>query len=233
MKESYFRLATLPRLFLVKTFMLGLIIEPVGAEVLCIRNNNKVVKNNVALGTALRIAQTTCPSGFRQILDTASLTGPTGSTGAQGPTGSTGAQGPTGDTGAQGPTGAPAVGASTCRIRIGEAQDILDNANRSSQNSANQNCEPNEWALVVRKRQHRTYSNDYSQTSGGVTNSSLAGQSISDPWNYLEHPTKVDADGFPIGSEMGNEGSLYMYDTITGTATFRIELAITCCDRGP
>jgi len=194
------------------------------AEVLCVRNTTKVIKSNVALGTALKMADTTCPKGFREIFNTNSLVGTPGEQGATGPTGATGPQGP---------TGAPAVGASTCRVRIAEGQTILSNAVRNTLDSVNLHCQPNEYALAFRIRLTREYSNDFSYTVNSVTNSSLAGQTIEGPWDLTGYLLDVDADGFPIGGASYITGDgLGFYDSVTGTATFRRILGITCCDRG-
>lgn len=79
------------------------------ADVLCAKKSQKVSKNAVAISSALLASSTTCPSGYSEVVNTASFKGgdgDAGATGAKGDTGAEGIQGLTGATGAQGIQGA-------------------------------------------------------------------------------------------------------------------------------
>ena len=79
------------------------------ADVLCAKKSQKVSKNTVAISSALLASSTTCPSGYSEVVNTASFKGgdgDAGATGAKGDTGAEGIQGLTGATGAQGIQGA-------------------------------------------------------------------------------------------------------------------------------
>ena len=57
------------------------------ADLLCIKKKQKVKGGRVTLSGALKTADSACPAGYAQVLDTAVFTGPRGATGAQGPAG--------------------------------------------------------------------------------------------------------------------------------------------------